>query len=81
MVPLSTVLAIANFAVGLAEKIPALVKAGIDVTDLVANHRAKVDSLAKAGVPPAQEDWDELNRALDAKEKAIQSAHRDAPGS
>lgn len=73
-------LQIAQFAFAFADKIPALIKAGVAVSDVVTAYnanKARVLELATANQAPTQEDWDAMHASLAPLEASIDAAHKD----
>ena len=68
--------AIIQFAFAFADKIPALIAAGVNFYEEYEAHKAKTIALALANEPPSKDDWDKLHADLAALEASIQAAHR-----
>lgn len=67
---------IIQFAFAFADKIPALIAAGVNFYEEYEAHKEKTLALALAKQPPSKEDWDKLHADLAALEASIQAAHR-----
>jgi hypothetical protein len=68
---------IAQFIFAFADKLPALIKAGVDITEAYNANKVKALELATANLAPSQADWDAMHVSLKVLEDSIQSAHRD----
>ena len=55
-----------QMALQLLNAIPALIAAGANITTLVQQHAAKLKEMVDAGRDPTAEEWDDMNRQVDA---------------
>lgn len=53
-------------ALQLMQSLPALVKAGQDIAELVQTQSAKIKAMADENRDPTSEEWYELNKQIDA---------------
>lgn len=62
------------FAITLIERLPGLVKAGIDTAELVSTGKAKLEQFQKENRDPTPQEWSDLNGRLTALESRLQRA-------
>lgn len=52
-------------AIQILQALPALIKAGVDITALVEDQAAKLKKMDEEQRDPTAEEWDDMNRIID----------------